>query len=272
MAAGARADLGPCAVRPARRRRTCLARAATILAGDVFPAELIAAEQRPAARLALLRRAPPCSLSDLHLLQPAQRPQAHVQDRLRLGIRSDRMRPSARAWRRSSSRMMRITSVQVQVDDRGGRRRMSSRFGRSWPGGGALRRPSTTWRWSSHACSTSRRPMTIGVRVGGPARSCSAGSVSRTAVARNSVSISIAGSTVRLFGSSTTRTSSLLSSRMSASSGSFLASSNSATCSIRRDLLHLIGDLGHHDLPGAVLQFLAFPSAPAAESRRGPIS
>ncbi len=57
-----------------------------------------------------------------------------------------------------------------------------------------------------------------------------------SAVARNIVSISTAGSIVRARGSSTTRRVSALSSRMSASNGSFLASISSATCSIRRAL------------------------------------
>ena len=55
-------------------------------------------------------------------------------------------------------------------------------------------------------------------------------------VARNSVSISTAGSTARDFGSSTMRTTSVLSSRMSPRRGSFRSSMSWATCSIRRDL------------------------------------
>ena len=55
-----------------------------------------------------------------------------------------------------------------------------------------------------------------------------------SAVARNSVSISISASTVRVFGSSTRRITSVLSSRTSPSSGSFFSSSNCAICSISR--------------------------------------
>ena len=54
-------------------------------------------------------------------------------------------------------------------------------------------------------------------------------------VARNSVSISTSGSTPRFLGSSTSLMSVELSSRTSASSGSFFSSISSAICSISRD-------------------------------------
>ncbi len=73
--------------------------------------------------------------------------------------------------------------------------------------------------------------MTRGVRRASSTLRLSGERVSK-AVARNRLSISTPASMLRLFGSMTMRTSSVLSSRMSPSSGSFFSSSSAATCSI----------------------------------------
>ena len=72
--------------------------------------------------------------------------------------------------------------------------------------------------------------ITSGVRVASSTFMFSGKRVS-SAVARNSVSISTSGSTPRVFGSSTRRTVSVLSSRTSPSSGSLRSSSSWAICS-----------------------------------------
>ena len=59
---------------------------------------------------------------------------------------------------------------------------------------------------------------------------------------------------------------SVLSSRTSPSSGSFFSSISWAICSISLRLLHLIGDFGDDDLPGAVLALLDRPSGAHAEA------
>ncbi len=96
------------------------------------------------------------------------------------------------------------------------------------------RRTRTSMRWFRNACRTSRRFMTTGVLPASRTFMLSATRGS-SSVIRNSCSISMSASTLRLFGSSTMRTSSVDSSRTSARIGSFLVITNSAIFSISRD-------------------------------------
>ena len=93
------------------------------------------------------------------------------------------------------------------------------------------RRSSTSRRWSRKARSTSFSVETCGVRPSISTFMFIAKRVSRS-LARKSISISTAGSTVRARGSSTMRMSSALSSRTSARIGTFLRLMSSASRSI----------------------------------------
>ena len=96
-----------------------------------------------------------------------------------------------------------------------------------------LRRCKTSRRWSRNACNASFRFITRGTPSGSITLRLS-GTRTSSSVSRNSCSISTSGSTLRFFGSRTTRTSLADSSRMSASSGSFFSSSSAAIFSISR--------------------------------------
>ena len=89
--------------------------------------------------------------------------------------------------------------------------------------------------------------------------------VSRS-LARNSISISTAGSTVRARGSSTMRTSSALSSRTSARIGIFFEVDELGEPLDQLALLHLVGDLGDDDLPGAAAEVLDRPARAQPEA------
>ena len=86
-----------------------------------------------------------------------------------------------------------------------------------------------------------------------------------SAVVRNSVSISTAGSTCA--SSAPARGArSVLSSCMSPSSGELLLLHSAAICSMRRAFCDLVGNLGDDDLPGAVLALSTLPLRAHAES------
>ena len=99
-----RTEFGP--PRAQRTRSELLARLLQFV-GDAVPAQRLVLQQRLDV-LALLRQRL-VLLADLHLLEPAQRAQPHVQDRL--GLRVGQLEPLHQPGFGSSSlRMIRITS------------------------------------------------------------------------------------------------------------------------------------------------------------------
>ena len=79
---------------------------------DRAPLPLVARQQ--SAELRLLGGEPVELLADLDLLEPAQRAQPHVEDRLGLDFARAPSGPSSRLFGSSPSRMMRITSSRLR--------------------------------------------------------------------------------------------------------------------------------------------------------------
>ena len=121
------------------------------------------------------------------------------------------------------------------------------------------RRTSTLRRWSSHCCSASPSETTLGVTPSTSTFMLTEMRVS-SSVSLNSDSISVAGSTARLLGSSTMRTSSVDSSRTSASSGSFALVEEIGDLLDQPRLLHAVGDLGDDRDPAAAARILLRPA------------
>ena len=161
---------------------------------------------------------------DLHLLELAQRAEPHIEDGLGLHV-GELERLHQRGLRLVLHADDFDDLVDVEIDDEIAvehLERCSILARRNFE-----RRTSTTWRWSSHSRKTWRKPSTSGT--------CAAAQhvhVEREAHLElgqlEQLSISRTGSTLRLLGSSTSRTSSADSSRTSASSGSFFWISSSA--------------------------------------------
>ena len=128
-----------------------------------------------------------------------------------------------------------------------------------------MRRTSTTWRWSSQARSTSRSAITRGVRSASSTFMFS-GKRDSSAVARNSVSISTSGSTLRVFGSSTRRTVVGAFVADVAEQRQLLLFQQLGDLLDQLRLLHLVGDFRDDDLPGAVLALFDRPPGAHAEA------
>ena len=94
-----------------------------------------------------------------------------------------------------------------------------------------VRRTSTSWRWSSQARSTSGSAITRGVRVASSTFMFSGKRASSAGGAEQRLHQHLGLDRRGVFGSSTRRTVSVLSSRTSPSSGSFRSSRSWAICS-----------------------------------------